>query len=215
MIIREEQIGDCRLILGDCLSVLPTLGPIDTIVSDPPFGMGFVSNFRLLETKHEEIDGDENEDLLLWCCDQEAVHSKYIFCRWDNLKSVPAPKSLITWVKNNHSMGDLEHEHGRQTEVCLFYPGDGHFFPTGRPNDVIKCGATGNEYHPTEKPVPLMEVVVGWTTGTVIDPFMGSGSTGLACMRLKRKFVGIEKVEKHFVTACRRIEQAAKQFNLF
>lgn len=212
---RTEIIGDCLLINGDCLDIFPLLGPAETIVSDPPFGMCFVSSRRKLETKHIPIQNDQDAEMLRWITAIPASHSKYIFCRWDNLKDVPPPKSAITWIKNNHSMGDLEHEHARQTELILFYNGDKHFFPKGRPNDVIKADRTGNGHHPTEKPVSLMEVLVSYTSGTVIDPFMGSGSTGVACAKSSRKFIGIEIESKYFDIACSRVKEAYQQPDLF
>lgn len=211
--MRTETIGDCTLYLGDCREVLPTLDAFDSVVSDPPYGMAFQSNYRTVQ--HEKIANDADATLLAWTCDLPITHSRYIFCRWDNLVDVPKPKSLVTWVKNNWSMGDLEHEHGRQTEVCLFYAGPSHKWPGKRPNDVIECPRTGNDFHPTEKPIQLMEVVVGWTSGTVFDPFMGAGSTGIACMNKGRKFIGCELHEPYFDIACRRIESAYKQPRLF
>lgn len=112
-------------------------------------------------------------------------------------------------------MGDLEHEHGRQTEIALFYPGPQHDFPGKRPTGVIRAPRTNNDFHPTEKPVQLMRAIIEWTRGTVVDPFMGSGSTGLAALQLGRPFIGIELDPAHFATACHRIEQAQRQGNLF
>lgn len=201
------------LYLGDCREVLPTLGRIDAVVTDPPYGMAFQSNYRSI--KHAKITNDGDDGLLQWACSINVAHSKYVFCRWDNVWHVPIPKSLVTWVKNNWSMGDLEHEHARQTEVSLFYPGPEHFFPKGRPNDVIIAPRTGNEHHPTEKPVQLMEAVITWTAGTVVDPFMGSGSTGVAAVLMGRQFIGIEIDEQHFDTARRRITDAMKRPRLF
>lgn len=175
--MRVETIGDCVLYLGDCRKVLPTLGFVGSCVSDPPYGMAFQSNYRTVQ--HAKIANDETADFLKWACEVPVTHSRYLFGRWDNLVDVPKPKSLITWVKNNWSMGDLEHEHGRQTEVCFFYAGPDHFWPGKRPNDVIECPRTGNNFHPTEKPVQLMEVVVGWTAGLVFDPFMGGAAQAL------------------------------------
>ena len=212
---RKEIIGDCTLYLGDCLDVMPTLDRVESVVTDPPFGMCFVSNFRREETKHMPIANDKDTILLEWVCNLYVAHSKYIFCRWNNLKDVPHPKSVITWIKNNHSMGDLKHEHGRQTELCLFYNGDNHFFPSGRPNDVINACRTGNDNHPTEKPVGLIEVIIKWTDGVIFDPFMGSGTTGVACAKLGRKFIGIELEEKYFDIACKRIKKAYEQPDLF
>lgn len=210
---RVEHIGRATLYLGDCRDILPVLPSLDTVVSDPPYGMSFQSNHRIQQ--HERIANDDNEDLLLWACALQPRHSAYLFCRWDNLFAVPKPKSLITWVKNNWSMGDLEHEHARQTEVALFYPGPEHDFPKSRPTDVIKAPRTGNEYHPTEKPVQLMRAIIEWTRGIVVDPFMGSGTTGVAAVQMGREFVGIELHEPYFDIACRRIEEAQRQGDLF
>ncbi len=197
--------GQIRLYLGNCLRVLPTLdiGSIDCIVTDPPYGIGFRSNHRLV--KYAVIEGDRDCKLLQWVCGLETKHSKYIFCRWDNLPDVPKPQSLIVWVKNNWSMGDLEHEHARQTEYCLFYRGQEHDFPNERPRDVVHCARTENEYHPSEKPLALVTKIIGWTRGVVFDPFMGSGPAGLACLRTGRRYIGIEIDPVYFNTACARI----------
>lgn len=213
---QKETIGDCTLYLGDCMEVMPELGVFDAVVTDPPYGMGFVSGHRKLGTKHMPIANDGDVTFLKWASELQAIHSKYIFMRWENLQDLSiTPKSCITWVKDNHSMGDLEHEHGRQTEICAFYAHDGHKWPNKRPNDVIKCARTGNNLHPTEKPVSLMEVIVNWTLGGIVDPFMGSGTTGVACAKLGRKFTGIELEQKYFDIACKRIEEACKQPDMF
>lgn len=202
---RVEVIGDATLYLGDCREILPAL-TYDSVLTDPPFGMSFQSNHR--SKKYERIANDDDPDILKWACEIPAKHSRYVFCRWDNLFEVPKPKSLVTWVKNNWSMGDLEHEHARQTEVACFYAGEDHFWPGKRPTDVIESPRTGNEFHPTEKPVSLMEIMIKWTSGVVLDPFMGSGTTGVGCMNLRRAFVGVELHEPYFDIACRRIDQA-------
>jgi site-specific DNA-methyltransferase (adenine-specific) len=211
--MRIERIGDVTLYLGDCMEILPQLGGVSAVVTDPPYGMEFRSNSRI--ERYAKISNDQNAECLVWATEIEATHSKYIFCRWDNIPQVPKPKSMITWVKNNWSMGDLEHEHGRQTEVALFYPGADHRFPKKRPADVISAARTNNEHHPTEKPVGLIQTVIEWTVGAVVDPFMGSGTTGVACAQLRRPFVGIEIDEIHFDTARRRIEAAYRQPGLF
>lgn len=211
--MRNEVIGNAELWLGDCREAIGAVGLWDSLVCDPPYGMAFQSNFR--EVQHDRIANDETDELLAWACGLSATHSAYVFCRWDNLMgNIPRPKSCITWVKNNWPMGDLEHEHGRMTEVALFYPGPSHDWPKKRPTDVVHAARTGNENHPTEKPVYLMEQVVEWTRGIVLDPFMGSGTTGVACMNLGRKFIGIEREVKYFDIACRRIEDAQRQKRL-
>lgn len=208
--MRIETYDNITLYNADCRDVDATY---DALITDPPYGMAFRSNHRAV--KHDAIANDDDVGMLQWACGLPAAHSKYIFCRWDNLPDVPKPKSLVTWVKNNWSMGDLYHEHGRQTEVALFYPGTEHFFPNGRPSDVVRAPRTGNEEHPTQKPVELMEQVVLWTDGTVYDPFMGSGSTGVACARLGRAFVGVELSAEYFDTACRAIERAIGTPSMF
>lgn len=208
---RKEIIGNATLYLGDCMEV--DLSGADSFVTDPPYGMEFRSNFRI--ERHAKIANDGGLEHLKWACGLQARHSKYIFCRWDNLVDVPKPKSFVTWVKNNWSMGDLEHEHARQTEGALFYPGPAHSFPSGRPTDVIVSDRTQNYFHPTEKPVELMRRVIQWTDGVVCDPFMGSGTTGVACVKQGRSFIGVEIDPKHFETACKRIRDAYNQPDMF
>lgn len=207
--MRIERIGDATLYLGDCREILPSLGKIDAVVTDPPYGMAFRSNYR--KNKHFYIHGDADDSLLSFSCTITVLHSRYVFCRWDNIYNCPKPHSVITWVKNNWSMGNLEHEHSRCSETLLFYAGHKHFFPHGRPADIIHAPRSENENHPTEKPVALMQAILRWTDGLVLDPFMGSGATGVAAVRLSRNFIGIEIEPKWFDLACRRIEAAALQ----
>lgn len=214
--MKIEIIGNATLYCGDCQDLISGLIDIDTVITDPPYGMDFQSNYRAV--KHRKIANDTTTELakeiLAWSI-TNAAHSVYAFGRWNNICDYPEPRSLITWVKNNWSMGDLEHEHARQTEVIFFYPGKEHKFPNSRPTDVVQYARTQNEYHPTEKPVGLMEKIVNWTLGTVCDPFMGSGTTGIAALNLGRKFIGIERDEKYFAIACERIAMAQAQGKLF
>ena len=216
--MKMEVIGNATLYLGDCKEILPNLqlSNIGTMITDPPYGMSFQSNFRL--DKHEKIANDESADLANFVINwgiNNLKHSVYAFGRWDNLIDYPKPKSLITWVKNNWSMGDLQHEHARQTEVAFFYALSHHNFPKKRPTDVVIFPRTDNENHPTEKPVGLMQQFIEWTDGIVFDPFMGSGSTGVAAMKMNRQFIGIEINQKYFEIACKRIEESQKQFEMF
>lgn len=214
--MNKVVIGDATLYLGDCMDILPTLPKVDAVITDPPYGMSFQSNYR--QEKHLRIANDDTADIACAVIDwaiQNTSHSVYAFGRWDNIKDYPKPKSLVTWVKNNWSMGDLHHEHARQTEVAFFYAGANHTFPEGRPTDVISFARTANEFHPTEKPVGLMAQFIKWTAGAILDPFMGSGTTGVAAIQLGRKFIGIEREPKYFDIACKRIEQAVAQGQLF
>ena len=214
----KETIGNAILYKSDCRDLLDSdeFENINSMITDPPYGMSFQSNFR--NNKHLKIKNDDSSELANLIIDwgtKNLDHSIYAFGRWDNLYDYPKPKSLITWVKNNWSMGDLNHEHGRQTEVAFFYSLSKHFFPLNRPTDVIQFPRTDNEFHPTEKPIGLMQQFVSWTNGTVIDPFMGSGSTGIACLKMNRNFIGIEYEQKYFDIVCKRIEQSIKQQDLF
>lgn len=186
----------CTIYHGDCREILPTLPKVDLVLTDPPYGMGFRSNRRVL--RHDMIAGESVE---------HALNAAYVFCRWDNLGEMPPPRSVLAWVKNNWSMGDLEHEHGRQWEAICFYPRDGHMF-TSRIPDVIYASRTGNALHPTEKPVRVIEVIIKANVAkTILDPFMGSGTTLVAAKRLGRKAIGIEIEKKYCDIAIERLRQ--------
>ena len=178
----------------------------DLLVTDPPYGMKFKSNYRVI--KHESIVGDtlfpDVQLLIEW-----AKRASYVFCRWDNISrhDIPIPRSLIAWVKNNWSMGDLQHEHGRQWEAIGFFPASMHKFITRIP-DVIYADRTGNEMHPTEKPVALLKTLIAANVGDIIfDPFMGSGTTLIAAKDLGRQAIGIEIEEKYCEIAAKRLSQ--------
>ena len=196
---------------GDCREVLPTLPKFDLVMGDPPYGMDFQSNYRL--QKHAKIEGDDELPLdAILLASSMAEYAAYIFCRWDNLSQMPKPKSVLAWVKNNWSMGDLKHEHGRQWEACCFYPQSKHEFITRIP-DVIHADRTGNELHPTQKPTLLMRKLIGANVGeTILDPWMGSGTTLVAAKREGRKAVGIELEERYCEAAVKRLQQGVFDF---
>ena len=115
-------------------------------------------------------------------------------------------------------MGDLSHEYGRQWEGIAFYPQENHQFANRRPIDIISipCVPAIHLQHPNEKPVALAKIILKQNVGeTILDPFMGSGTTGVACVRLGRKFIGIEIEPKYFEIAKRRIRDAQKETELF
>lgn len=103
-------------------------------------------------------------------------------------------------------MGDLKHEHGRQWEAICFYPQDEHEFIKRIP-DVVYANRTGNQLHPTEKPVELIQQLIMANKGEIIlDPFLGSGTTAVACQNLHRNFIGIEISPEY----CKIAEQRLK-----
>jgi len=210
----EDFVG--KVIQGDCLEVMKQMPDksVDLVLTDPPYGINFQSNYRI--NKHSKILGDGNfpvhifDDLF-----RIASRAVYVFCRWDNLRQLPKPKSVLCWVKNNWSMGDLKHEHGRQWEACCFYPMENHEFIERIP-DVIFSNRTGNELHPTQKPIEVIEKIISANRGGVIlDCFLGSGTTAVAAERLGRKWIGIELDPKYCAIAQARIDAERAQLKMF
>lgn len=186
----------CTIIHGDCREYLWRIqdGDVDLVITDPPYGMGFVSGAR--KEKYAPIVGDDAlpVDVLLELIRKPRL-ATYAFMRWDNLWEhglLPKPHSVITWVKPGTGMGDLKHEHGRATEIALFYPGPLHKFKE-RPSDVIDGRRTGNVIHPTQKPYELIKQMLEWYDfETVLDPYSGSGSTARAAREMGKHFLGFE-----------------------
>ncbi len=203
----------CTVIHGDCDEYLWQLpaGCVDLVVTDSPYGMSFVSGAR--KEKYDAIVGD---DRLPVETIQQLIQiprlASYFFCRWDNLwdhETLPKPNSVVTWIKPGTGMGDLKHEHGRATEIALFYPGPDHAFKV-RPNDYMDGRRTGNVVHPTQKPEELIRQMLSWYDfETVLDPYIGSGTTALAAIKLNKHFLGFEVDPEHFKTAKERIESAS------
>jgi len=200
----------------DCLDILPEIEQVDLCLTDPPYGINYQSNRRA--ERYDKIANDTTIDItdkiIEWCF-QSVTGASYVFARWDMIYTIPKPKSLIVWVKNNWTSGDLEHEHARQWEAILFYKGKNHKFLDKRPCDIIYNDKTLNELHPTEKPVNLIKKMLMWHDGLVLDPFLGSGTTAIAAEDLNRRWIGIEKEEKYCELASKRIEQFLSQGKLF
>lgn len=183
---------------GDSFELIKQMddNSVDITITDPPYGMNFQSNYR--KEKHKVIEGDDKFPVEflkeIFRVTRKAV---YVFCRWDNIRDLPKPKSVIAWVKNNWSMGDLKHEHGRQWEAICFYPMEEHEFKK-RISDVITADRTGNNLHPTEKPVDLIRELIKCNEGDIVfDPFMGAGTTVVACNQLNKQYIGIE-IDKEY-----------------
>lgn len=220
---RVEHIGDATLYLGDCLDVLPTLGKVDAVVTDPPYGMRWNTDFTRFSagnvrrgpgTKHPTVRGDnmpldpapflEFPEVILF----GANHY------WDKL---PAGACLV-WIKRNDealnsflSDGEIAFLKGRQGVYAF------RSILAGS-RKAVEAGLDpyGPSAHPTQKPLDLMIWCLAYIKGqTILDPFMGSGTTGVACAKLGRKFIGIEIEERYFDIACRRIEEAYAQPDLF
>jgi DNA modification methylase len=197
---RIEVIGNATLYLGDCREILPTLPKVDAVITDPPYGIG-ANKMTLGNGKSRVERGDLDWD--------EAPPSSEFF---DSVSTTPVQ---IFWGGNYFPL--------RPTRCWLVWDkctGDNDFadceLAWTNMDKVVKkktipwVGANAKDTivreHPTQKPVALMELV--------LDPYMGSGPTGVACMNLGRKFIGIEREPKYFDIACRRIEDAQRQGRL-
>lgn len=216
------EIGDCRLALGDCREILPTLGKVDAVVTDPPYGInrdrGFgQGGFGKLGKRRECVKrydgGWDNErpsgDLLAAVVGAANVH--IIWGGQFFADALPAMGKWLIWDKQQTmpSYGD-----GELAWTTL--SGDAVKKFTLGLNGIIARGETG--LHPTQKPVALLRWCIEQLPDdahTILDPFMGSGTTGVACVKLGRKFIGIEIEPKYFDIACRRIEAAYAQPDFF
>lgn len=202
----------CTIYHGDCRDILPHLEPVDLVLTDPPYGMNYQSSWRIKADRHSKIAGDLA--FPMWIFDElKPSNALFIWCRWDNLKTIPTPKSFIAWDKGSHSMGDLNHEFGRQWEGCAFYPGPKHKFEF-RPVDLIRAAKVPPLAlsHPAEKPIAALTPLIKSHAGSILDPFMGSGSQRRAAKDLGRKAIGIELEEKYCEVAAKRLRQEVFSF---
>jgi site-specific DNA-methyltransferase (adenine-specific) len=230
---RTEIIHDCTLYLGDCLEILPTLPKVDAVVTDPPYlnlgdkiDVNFTSGVAPRRNTNKTI-GDPWGATLLWVPGAFALASKafFSFCSFhfiaDLCRAVPIkPCALVTWRQSN-SMPPIANAPHFQTEFCwAFRKGKGVNWRALKtfydiPRLQSGCFAkerivddSGQAIHPSQKPVSLIEKLLLDGLENVLDPFSGTGTTGVACVNLGRKFIGIEIEEKYFDIACKRIENA-------
>ena len=189
------------------------------ILTDPPYGMSFQSGRR--KEKYEKIKGDGDLSWLDKFIDETYRITKdntahYVFCSYHNIdvfkQSIERKfkvKNILTWVKNNHSTGDLKGDFAPKTEFIIFFHKGRRFINGKRDSNVLEFAKTKNELHPTQKPVDMLEFMIekfSDESDTILDPFMGSGSTGVACINTGRNFIGMELDETYFNIAKERIE---------
>lgn len=214
----EHLSDDVTLYLGDCREVLPTLGKVDAILTDPPYGIGLDKGFG---GGGFGFGGRRSENGV----------RRYVGS-WDKERPAPevfdavldAAASHVIW--GGQFFADLLPPQGKWLfwDKCQTMPsfGDGELAWTSLSGDAVKqftYNGSGlhakekNRVHPTQKPVALMAWCLGFLPDarTILDPFMGSGSTGVACVQLGRKFIGIELDETYFDIACRRISDELKR----
>ena len=210
--IQKVIICDAVLYLGDCMNVMPMLERVDAVITDPPYGM--------------QRDGKPQST------SAHGGHKGYEFMGWDAQAPgaevfeliIKSANLQIIWGANFYpqhlppSMGWLFWDKGQrisQSDGELAYTNMQkalRVFTLNRAS-LAQDGAV----HPTQKPLALMKWCIeqAGNPQTILDPFMGSGTTGVAAIQLGRKFIGIEREPKYFDIACQRIEQAAAQGQLF
>lgn len=237
--MRSETIGAATLYLADCREVLPTLAPVDAVISDPPYGIPHefgeaVGDDGGIRTLQFEWDGPDTTPTVIEAATMASglANAQFWFCGLhqasgiaDALLAAGMTPKPAAWVK-----------------TCPAPPGKGNWWPSGyeiavyayrsgawfgdtdkkRSNvfyaDSYRHGQPGKVKHPTQKPLVLMRRLVSSlcpTGGVVLDCFMGSGSTGVACMETGRGFIGCERNPEYFDLACERIENAQRQSRMF
>ena len=235
MTFREEIIGDARLILGDCREVLPTL-MADHIITDPPYGDR--NHARHDASSERRRDGADARALGYAALSEgEAVDLSDLLHRrcggwivWFTDSDLAGPIRDAMDGLGRTTFAPLPYHHpGRSVRLA----GDGpsswtDWIVVSRTRDQLRWGTLPGGYvagpgwsdkeRMGGKPLALMDLVVrdySKVGDLVADPFMGAGTTGVACVRQGRRFVGVEIDQASFSTACRRIEEAYKQPRLF
>jgi DNA modification methylase len=213
---RKETIGDCELYLGDCRELIPLLPNVDAVVTDPPYGIGEAagankSRGKLAVSKdygHSNWD-DQTQDEAIAAAVAKARNA-IVF--GGNYYDLPPSSCWLVWDKLN---GDTDFA-------------DCELAWTNLPKAVrrirfmwhgmLRANGEARGDHPTQKPIEVMRWCIGHlpeTSRTILDPFMGSGTTGVACARMGRRFIGIEIDPGYFDIACRRIHDAYSQPDMF
>lgn len=238
----KNQIGNAMLYCGDCLEALADVTQVNSIVTDPPFSSGARTDAgkstRGAMTRGAKWDADwfSHDNMAthgflylmrllgVRLLEKSAVGATaHFFIDWRMYPNLYGAlessgwivKNLVVWDKKHFGMGA---NYRNQHELIIYAEKAGATFPTHNLGNVITCPRERAVNHPTEKPVSLLETIITASTipeQTVLDPFMGSGSTGVAAIKNGRRFVRIEIDQRHFDTACKRIEAAHAEQGLF
>jgi DNA modification methylase len=219
---KRVEIGEAVLYLGDCLEVLPTLGPVDAVVTDPPYGIGF----KYDGTVDSEEKYPEMMRRIVALSDALLADGGMAFF-WQGMRHAskfhewfPAGYRLFAALKNFTQFLPTPVQYSWDP-VVFWIKGDTKKRAIAGERDyhmgnTARWVAEKSNGHPCPRPEDTVEYVVGLTTGhTILDPFMGSGTTGVACARLGRRFIGVEIEERYFDIACKRIEREYAQLKLF
>lgn len=195
-------IGRATLYCGDCRDILPSLPKADLVCTDPPYGIGIAAN--PVRQKHEKLDWDAappSDELIAECI---AAGENAIV--WGgNYFRLPPTQRILVWDKLQPADFSLAMLEMAWTNLS-------------GPAKMHKQSVTSYpKEHPTQKPDRLMKWCLSFVPDakTILDPFMGSGTTGVAAVQMGRDFIGIEREPKYFDIACKRIEEAQRQADLF
>jgi site-specific DNA-methyltransferase (adenine-specific) len=236
--MRREVIGNATLYLADCREILPTIEPVNAVISDPPYGIPHkfgtaVGDDGGKRTLQFEWDGVETTPIVLEAAKAAAAlaDAQFWFCGLhqasgiaDALLEAGMTPKPAAWVKTCPAPPGKGNWWPSGYEIAVYAYRSGAWFGDTDPkrsnvfySDSYRYGQPGKEDHPTQKPLGLMKRLVAALCepdGVVLDCFMGSGSTGVACMETGRRFVGIELQPKYFDLSCERIENAQRQSRL-
>ena len=214
-----------ELLKGDCIEKMKAIpdGSIDVVLTDPPYGMNFQSNRSKLGPRHAKIQQDDSITFEWLEYSYKVLKQSgalITFCNWqtscqwaEHIQEAGFKiKSQVIWNRLHHGMGDLKGAFAPMHDVIWYATKGRRIFKNGRPKSVIesKRPSPSQDFgHPTCKPVSLMETLANavddGSDGIVLDPFMGSGTTGVAAKNLNRSFVGIELDDNYYNIAKERI----------
>lgn len=236
--MRVETIGNATIYLGDCREILPMLPKVDAVITDPPYEAEAHTDMRrtsrgIQTGQNDVLDFAAMDEATRRFVAEAAVSTCHgwalFFCQveatavWrDALIAAGAKyRRSMAWVKPDSSP-QFNGQGPAQGYECISasWCGAGKSrWNAGGKRGVYTFNCNTGRWggHPTEKPVALMEALIADFTDAgalVADPFMGSGTTGVACFNLGRRFIGVEREPKYFEIACRRIEDAQRQGRL-
>jgi site-specific DNA-methyltransferase (adenine-specific)/modification methylase len=201
-------IGDATLYLGDCMDILPTLDKVDAVITDPPYGIegtwkgGNSNGWGKFQGEAEKWDVRPS-----WFANWALSTNAKLIVWGGNYFEFPISGSWLVWDK---VVREFTSGHCELAWTNLKKPIKAFNFSHGEL-------ASEGKQHPTQKPLSLMKWCINQAgiPESILDPFMGSGTTGVAAIQMGRKFIGIEREPKYFEIACKRIEQATKQEDMF
>jgi DNA modification methylase len=220
--VRKETIGNATLYLGDCLEILPTLPHMDAVITDPPYGIGADRNLRANKRHGNAAVASKDYGEAAWdsrppeqsALDLIAGKGTWSIFWGGNYFHFDPSACWLVWDKDNGDNGYADCE-----LAWTNLPRAVRKFRWRWMGMLQELAGQKKEIreHPTQKPVALLEWCIQLcpNANTVLDPFMGSGTTGVACANLGRQFIGVEIHESYFQIACERIRNAQRQEKLF